>query len=107
MAEFEAHRPVGVTVAREKLQIRTDLVDSELKEILDYINQRHESYAKYNLEASKKLALLALELGQQLFETRKQLHAMKVERDQLNSGITQISAMLDEGLESDDNQGVT
>ena len=45
------------------------------------------------------MALLALELGQQLFEMRKLLHQVKVERDELNNGIKEMAALLDEGLE--------
>ena len=38
MAEMNIHRSVSVTVANERLQIRTDLPDGELKEIVDYID---------------------------------------------------------------------
>lgn len=99
MAELNQHRSVSVTVAGERLQIRTDLPDGELKDIIDYIDERYTSYDRYNLEAGKKFALLALEFGQQITELKKILHQVKVERDELNNSIKELAALLDEGLE--------
>jgi len=99
MADLNQHRSVSVTVAGERLQIRTDLPDGELKEIVDFIDERYASYDRYNLEAGKKFALLALEFGQQISELKKMLRQIKVERDELNNGIKEIAALLDEGLE--------
>ena len=99
MAEMNIHRSVSVTVANERLQIRTDLPDGELKEIVDYIDERYASYERFKLESGKKMALLALELGQQVAELKRLLHQVKVERDELNNGIKEIAALLDEGLE--------
>ena len=99
MAELETHRSVTITVCNERLQIRTDLPDGDLKEIVDYIDSRFENYGRYNLDSGKKMALVALELGQQLSETKKLLHQARVQRDELNNGIKQISALLDEGME--------
>ena len=97
MAELNLHRPVSVTVAKERLQIKTDLPDGDIKEIVDFIDERYASYDRFKLEAGKKMALLALELGQQLFE--KMLHQIKVERDELNNSIKEMAALLDEGLD--------
>ena len=97
MAEMNLHRPVSVTVANERLQIKTDLPDGDIKEIVDFIDERYSSYDRFKLETGKKMALLALELGQQLFEMRKLLHQDKVERDELNNGIKEMAALLDEG----------
>ncbi len=97
MADLNTHRPVTITVAKEKLQIRTDLSDSDLQEVLGYIDERFESYAKYNLEATKRLALLALELGQQLFDARKMLRQAKVQREQMDQRLKELSSLLDEG----------
>ena len=99
MAEANTHRSVTVNVGSERLTIKTDLPDGDIKEIVEYIDERYDSYARYNLEAGKRMALLALELGQQLFEMRKLLHQVKVERDELNNGIKEMAALLDEGLE--------
>ena len=100
MAELNTHRPVSVTVAKEKLQIRTDLSDSDLQEVLGYIDERFESYGKYNLENAKRLALLALDLGQQLFDARKMLRQAKVQREQIDQRLKELSSLLDEGQES-------
>ncbi len=99
MADIETHRSISVNVAKERLQIRTDLPDADLKEILDYIDERFESYGKYNLEAGKRMALLALEMGQQLFEARKRLHQAKVYKEQMEQGINDIVSLLDEGVD--------
>ncbi|MBO7383193.1 MAG: hypothetical protein J6U07_01075 [Fibrobacter sp.] len=99
MPELESHRPLSVTVASERLQIRTDLSDADLKEILDYIAERYEGYKKYNLEASKRMALLALEMGQQIFELRKRLHQAKVLKEQMDQGIKDITSLLEEGID--------
>ena len=100
MADLNTHRPVSVTVAKEKLQIRTDLSDSDLQEVLGYIDERFESYSKYNLEAGKRLALLALDLGQQLFDARKMLRHTKVQMDQMDQRLKELSSLLDEGQDS-------
>lgn len=99
MAELDTHRPISVTVAKERLQIKTDLGEAELKEILHFVDERFESYSKYNLEVGKRWALLALDLGQQLFEFRKQIRQVRAERDHLENSIKEISILLDEGLE--------
>lgn len=103
MAELETHRPISITVAKERIQIRTDLPEADLKEILDYIDERYESYGKYNLEASKRMALLALEMGQQLFELRKRLHQAKVYKEQMDQSIKDISSLLEEGIDHSPN----
>lgn len=99
MAELNTHRSISVTVAKERLQIRTDLSDADLKDILDFINDRYESYGKYNLETSKRMALLALELAQQLFDAKKRLHQAKVLKEQMDQGIKDVASLLDEGID--------
>lgn len=88
-----------MTVARERLQIRTDLPEAELKEIVDYIDERFESYSKFNLESGKRMALVALEMAQQLFEARNRLHQAKVYREQVEQSLKDITSLLEEGLE--------
>lgn len=100
MADLNTHRPVSVTVAKEKLQIRTDLSDSDLQDVIGYIDERFDSYSKYNLESGKRLALLALDLGQQLYDARKMLRQAKVQREQLEQRLKELSSLLDEGLET-------
>ena len=53
MAELNLHRPVSVTVAKERLQIKTDLPDGDIKEIVDFIDERYASYDRFKLEAGK------------------------------------------------------
>jgi len=103
MSDVDTHRPVSITIAKERLQIRTDLPDAELKEIVDFIDERYESYGKYNLEAGKRLALLTLELGQQLFEARKRIHQAKVYKEQMDQGIRDITNQLEEGIDHSEN----
>ena len=100
MADLNTHRPVSVTVAKEKLQIRTDLSDSDLQDVIGYIDERFDSYSKYNLESGKRLALLALDLGQQLYDARKMLRQAKGQREQLEQRLKELSSLLDEGLET-------
>lgn len=88
-----------MTVARERLQIRTDLPEAELKEIVDYIDERFESYSKFNLESGKRMALVALEMAQQLFEARNRLHQAKVYREQVEQSLKDITSLLEEGIE--------
>ena len=95
MAELNQHRSISVTVAGERLQIRTDLPDGEINEIIDFIDERYASYDRYNLETSKKFALLALQIS----ELKKILHQVKVERDELNNAVKEIAALLEEGQE--------
>lgn len=100
MAEVETHRPVSVTVVKERLQIRTDLSDADLNEIISFIDERYDSYEKYNLETGKRLALLTLELGQQLFEMRKRLRQAKVVMEQMDQRIRDVTSLLDEGIDN-------
>ena len=100
MSDVETHRSISINVAKERLQIRTDLSDADLKEIVDYIDERYASYGKYNLEAGKRMALLALEMAQQLFEAKRRLHQAKVYKEQIDQSIRDISSMLDEGIDT-------
>ena len=99
----ETLRSVSINVAKERLQIRTDLSDADLKEIVDYIDERYDSYGKYNLEAGKRMALLALEMAQQLFEAKRRLHQAKVYKEQMDQSIREISSLLEEGIDQPKN----
>lgn len=99
MVEVNTHRSVTINVGSERLTIKTDLPDGDIKEIVDYIDERYSSYERYNLETSKRMALLALEMCEQLFAHRKMLHEIKVERDELNSAMKEMAALLEEGQE--------
>ena len=61
MADLEL-RSVTVTVAQERIQIRTDLPDAELGEIIAFIDERFKRYEKYQMDYKKRLSLLAVEL---------------------------------------------
>ena len=80
MSDVETHRSISINVAKERLQIRTDLSDADLKEIVDYIDERYASYGKYNLEAGKRMALLALEMAQQFEDLgMRRLHVVDLD----------------------------
>jgi hypothetical protein len=99
MASIEPLRSVNISVAQETIQIRTDLPDAELTEIVDSINQRFDRSAKFQLDARKRLALLAVELTSEIVELRKQLGRAKVYYDQMEKEIQNLSLLLDEGME--------
>ena len=103
MADVETHRSISINVAKERLQIRTDLSDADLKEIVDYIDERYDSYGKYNLEAGKRMALLALEMAQQLFEAKRRLHQATVYKEQMDQSIREIASLLEEGIDQPKN----
>ncbi len=98
MASIEPLRSVSINVAQESIQIRTDLPDMELKEIVDFIDQRFERSAKFQMDSKKRLSLLAVELTSEIFELRKQLRRAKVYYDQMEKDIQSLSLLLDEGM---------
>jgi len=98
MASIEPLRSVNITVAQETIQIRTDLPDAELSEIVDSINQRFERSAKFQMDNRKRLALLAVELTSEIKELRKQLGRAKIYYDQMEKEIENLSLLLDEGI---------
>ena len=83
----------------EWAEVKQQWLDGDIKEIVDYIDERYSSYERYNLETGKRMALLALEMCEQLFAHRKMLHEIKVERDELNNAMKEMSALLEEGQE--------
>ncbi|WP_298767340.1 hypothetical protein [uncultured Fibrobacter sp.] len=99
MASIEPLRSVNISVAQESIQIRTDLPDAELTEIVDSINQRFERSAKFQMDNRKRLALLAVELTSEIMELRKQLGRAKIYYDQMEKEIQNLSLLLDEGIE--------
>ena len=99
MASIEPLRSVNVSVAQETIQIRTDLPDAELNEIVDNINQRFERSAKFQMDNRKRLALLAVELVSENMELRKQLSRAKIYHDQMEKEIENVSLLLDEGMD--------
>lgn len=99
MASIEPLRSVNITVAQETIQIRTDLPDAELNEIVDSINVRFDRSAKFQMDNRKRLALLAVELTSEIVELRKQLGRAKVYYDQMEKEIQNITLLLDEGQE--------
>lgn len=98
MAEFEPLRSVSISVAQENIQIRTDLPDAELKDIGDFIDQRFERSAKFQMDNKKRLALLAVELTSEIFELRKQLRRAKAYYDQMERDISTLTLLVDEGI---------
>lgn len=99
MASIEPLRSVNISVAQESIQIRTDLPDAELTEIVDSINQRFERSAKFQMDNRKRLALLAVELTSEIMELRKQLGRAKIYYDQMEKEIQNLFLLLDEGIE--------
>ena len=99
MASIEPLKSVTITVAQESIQIRTDLPDAELNEIVDNINQRFERSAKFQMDNRKRLALLAVELVSENMELRKQLSRAKIYHDQMEKEIENVSLLLDEGMD--------
>ena len=99
MANIEPLRSVNISVAQEAIQIRTDLPDAELQEIVDSINQRFERSAKFQMDNRKRLALLAVELTSEIYELRKQLGRAKIYYDQMENGLQNLSLLLDQGME--------
>ncbi|MCF0224122.1 MAG: cell division protein ZapA [Fibrobacter sp.] len=99
MAENEGLRSVSVAVAQEYIQIRTDLPESELKEIVDSIDQRFSRSSKFQMDNRKRLALLAVELTSEIFELRKQLRRAKVYYETMEQDIKKLSLLLDEGID--------
>lgn len=99
MASIEPLRSVNISVAQEAIQIRTDLPDAELKEIVDSINQRFERSSKFQMDNRKRLALLAVELSSEIFELRKQLGRAKIYYDQMEKGLQNLTLLLDEGMD--------
>lgn len=99
MAEIEPLRSVSVSVAQESIQIRTDLPDAELKEIVDFIDRRFERSAKFQMDNRKRLALLSVELTSEIFELRKQLRRAKIYYEQMEQNIKNLTLLLDEGMQ--------
>lgn len=104
MAEIAPLRSVSVSVAQESIQIRTDLPDTELKEIVDFIDQRFERSSKFQLDNRKRLALLTVELTSEIFELRKQLRRAKAYYEQMEKDLKSLNLLLDEGLERSKNE---
>lgn len=98
MADNDSLRSVSIVVAQESIQIRTDLPDAELKDIGEFINQRFDRSAKFQMENRKRLALLAVELTSEIFELRKQLRRAKIYYDTMEQDLKNLSLLLDEGM---------
>ena len=49
------------------------------------------------------MALLALEMAQQLFEAKRRLHQAKVYKEQMDQSIREISSLLEEGIDQPKN----
>lgn len=99
MANIEPLRSVSVTVAQESIQIRTDLPDAELSEIVTSIDKRFERSSRFQLDNRKRLALLAVELTSEIMELRKQLNRAKIYYDQTEKELQNLLTLLDENTE--------
>jgi len=99
MASIEPLRSVNISVAQENIQIRTDLPDAELSEIVESINKRFDRSAKFQMDNRKRMALLAVELTSEIMELRKQLNRAKIYYDQMEKEVQNITLLLDEGLD--------
>ena len=102
MASIEPLKSVTITVAQESIQIRTDLPDAELNDIVDNINQRFERSAKFQMDNRKRMALLAVELMSEITELRKQLGRAKIYYDSMEKEVQNLTLLLDESMDSAD-----
>ena len=100
----ETLRSVSINVAQERIHIRTDLPDTDLKEIVDFIESRLDNSSKFKLELKKQLCLLAVELTSEIVELRKQLRKAKSYHDLMDKDIRELSLQLDEALPKADSQ---
>ncbi|MBO7061104.1 hypothetical protein [Fibrobacter sp.] len=98
MADLEL-RSVTVTVAQERIQIRTDLPDAELGEIIAFIDERFKRYEKYQMDYKKRLSLLAVELTSELFEVRKNMRRAKLYCEQMDKSARDLGSLLEEGID--------
>ena len=98
MADVEL-RSVTVTVAQERIQIRTDLPDADLNDIVNFIDERFRRYEKYQMDVKKRLSLLAVELTSELFEVRKNMRRAKLFCEQMDKSAKDLSSLLEEGIE--------
>ena len=98
MADLEL-RSVTVTVAQERIQIRTDLPDAELGEIIAFIDERFKRYEKYQMDYKKRLSLLAVELTSELFEVRKNMRRAKRYCEQMDKSARDLGSLLEEGID--------
>ena len=78
--------------------------DTDLKEIVDFIESRLDNSSKFKLEQKKQLCLLAVELTSEIVELRKQLRKAKTYHDLMDKDLRELSLQLDEGLPKADNQ---
>lgn len=106
MADVTPLRSVSVVVAQERIQIRTDLPDAELQEIVEFIDQRFGHSSKFQMDNRKRLALLSVELTSEIFELRKQLRRAKIYYDQMEQKIQNLSLLLDEGMNHGSDDGL-
>lgn len=68
-------RSVRVMVGQEKFQIQTDLNDSELEEIVNFVTKKMDLHIKNNsrLDVRKQLILMAMDITSELFDARRRL----------------------------------
>ena len=95
MASIEPLKSVTISVAQETIQIRTDLPDAELNDIVENINQRFERSAKFQMDNRKRMALLAVELMSEIMELRKQLGRAKNYYDQMEKEVQKKEGIKD------------
>lgn len=103
MPELEL-RSVCVTIAQERIQIRTDLPDAELNEIIGTIDERLRRYEKFQMDYKKRLSLLAVELTSELFEIRKNMRRAKLYCEQMDKSAKDLSSLLEEGIDQPEEQ---
>ena len=100
MASIEPLKSVTISVAQESIQIRTDLPDAELNDIVENINQRFDRSAKFQMDNRKRMALLTVELMSEIMELRKQLGRAKNYYDQMEKEVQNLTLLLDEGVDN-------
>ena len=93
---------VTITGAQESIQIRNDLPDAALNELVEKINQRFERSAKFQMDNRKRMALLAVELMSEITELRKQLGRAKIYYDSMEKEVQNLTLLLDESMDNVD-----
>lgn len=93
-------RSTKVTIGTDRLQIRTDLSDQELNEIVEYVSQKLERYSAEvpANEMRKRLILMSLDIASEYFDTRRRLLKLQKSNEKVEQEVGVLNTLIDGAL---------
>ncbi len=99
--EEQSLRSAKIIIRQDRFQIQTDLSDSELNDITNFVSAKLDQYLGENSgpDARKRLILMALDITSEYFDIRRKYSQLQELNRRAEKEFQVLNDLLDHGVE--------